>query len=121
MAGDALGGHFVTGHIDGTVTVSGLEIQGGCYDITFTDIQENHLPCLVEKGSVTINGVSLTINQVTSAAFNVTLIPETIERTNLGQLSIGKLVNIEYDILSKLVERQFQLRQKGSDHETRDN
>jgi riboflavin synthase len=99
-----LGGHIVQGHVDGTGTVSGQREEG------FARVLEIELApelarYLVEKGSVAVDGVSLTVSEVHEESFSVSLIPETLTRTNLGEAQVGDRVNIEADILAKHVER----------------
>jgi riboflavin synthase len=103
-AGDRLGGHIVQGHVDGTATVRSIREEG------FSRVLELAAePALtrymVEKGSVAIDGVSLTVSALAEDGFSVSLIPETLTRTNLGALEQGAIVNIEVDVLAKHVER----------------
>ncbi len=106
---DRLGGHFVTGHVDQFIKVSHIENQGEYRVIEFSDIKNPFNAYLIPKGSIAINGVSLTVNQVTDQGFNVTLIPHTLERTNLKDLKEGSLVNVEYDFLTKTIYKQISL------------
>ena len=103
-AGDRLGGHIVQGHVDGTGTVSGVREEGFAR-VVEVDVDPGLARYLVEKGSVTVSGVSLTVSALRDDGFAVSLIPETLQRTNLGQIEEGALVNIEVDILAKHVER----------------
>jgi riboflavin synthase len=103
-AQDRLGGHIVQGHVDGTGTVSGAHDEG------FARVLEIHVEprlqrYLVEQGSVAVDGVSLTVSSLREPGFAVSLIPETLARTNLGHLGEGAVVNIEVDVLAKHVER----------------
>jgi riboflavin synthase len=103
-AADRLGGHVVQGHVDGTGTVRALHEQGFSRVIEIdTDARLSRY--LVEKGSVALDGVSLTVSALDDDGFSVSLIPETLERTTLGALRAGATVNIEVDILAKHVER----------------
>jgi riboflavin synthase len=103
-ASDRLGGHVVQGHIDATGTVSEVREEGFARVLEIdTDAQLARY--LVEKGSVAVDGVSLTVSALAEHGFAVSLIPETLERTNLGELREGALVNIEVDILAKHLER----------------
>jgi riboflavin synthase len=108
-ADDRLGGHIVQGHVDGTGTVSAARAEGfsRVLDIDPDQRLERYL---VEKGSVAIDGVSLTVSELRSDGFSVSLIPETLVRTNLAALGEGSLVNIEVDILAKHVERLLGVR-----------
>lgn len=94
--GDRIHGHLVTGHVDSQGTIVDIERQEGSQvmKIAFPDTIR---PFIWPKGSITVNGVSLTINQVTTQNFSVGLIPETLKRTNLGLLSKGQSVNLEVD------------------------
>ncbi len=103
-AGDRLGGHVVQGHVDGIGTVSGVEEDGFGRRLAVTAPAEI-VRYLVRKGSVAVDGVSLTIADVGEQSFTVALIPETLERTTLGTAAIGTSVNLEVDILAKYVER----------------
>jgi riboflavin synthase len=99
-----LGGHIVQGHVDGTGTVSELREEGFARVLRIT-APPALMRYLVEKGSVTIDGVSLTVSALHDDGFSVSLIPETLARTTLGQAEIGAQVNLEVDILAKHVER----------------
>jgi len=104
-----LGGHIVQGHVDGTGTVAGIHEEGFAR-VLDVDIDEPLARYLVEKGSVGVNGVSLTISALREGGFSVSLIPETLQRTNLGGLGRGERVNLEVDILAKHVERLMEAR-----------
>lgn len=90
-------GHFVTGHIDGTARLLGVRKDHGSFVLTFEDDGAR----LVEKGSVSLNGVSLTVFEIAHGAFKTAIIPHTWENTGLKYLKPGDLSNIEYDILGK--------------------
>ena len=108
-AGDRLGGHVVQGHVDGTGTVK--TIRGEGFSRVLEIEPEGRLErYLVEKGSVALDGVSLTVSGLGEHSFTVSLIPETLERTNLGKIREGSVVNIEVDILAKHVERLMEAR-----------
>jgi len=103
-AQDRLGGHVVQGHVDAAAEI--LEIrEEGFSRVVRTSLPEGLARYLVEKGSVALDGVSLTISTLGEDWFEVSLIPETLERTNLGRLRPGAPVNIEVDVLAKHVER----------------
>lgn len=103
-AEDRLGGHVVQGHVDGTGVVS--EIRGeGIARVLRIDSEPDVERYLVEKGSVAVNGVSLTVSVLHEDGFEVSLIPETLQRTNLGEAAVGDRVNLEVDVLAKHVER----------------
>jgi len=103
-AQDRLGGHVVQGHVDGLATVRAVR-EEGFSRVLEIDLEPRLLRYLVEKGSVAIDGVSLTVSALDEDGFAVSLIPETLSRTNLGGLGEGAPVNIEVDVLAKHVER----------------
>jgi riboflavin synthase len=103
-AADRLGGHFVQGHVDGVGTVRALR-EDGFARVVEIGAPRELLRYVVEKGSITVDGISLTVVGVTDDAFTVSLIPETLERTNLGQAAPGQPVNLEVDVLAKYVEK----------------
>jgi len=105
--GDALGGHMVTGHIDGIGRVASVRSVGEHREFTFT-LPQALARYVVVKGSIAINGVSLTVNQVYGCDFTVNLIPHTLSHTNLGALLAGDEVNIETDMYGRYVERLMQ-------------
>ena len=108
-AEDRLGGHVVQGHVDGTGTVSAVRGEGFARVLEI-EPEPRLERYLVEKGSVAVDGVSLTISALLEHGFAVSLIPETLERTNLGSVGEGALVNIEVDVLAKHVERLLEAR-----------
>ena len=101
---DRLGGHIVQGHVDGLGTVAAVTPEGFSRVVEI-DVGLGLGRYLVEKGSVAVDGVSLTISALTDEGFAVSLIPETLNRTTLGALAPGAKVNIEVDVLAKHVER----------------
>jgi riboflavin synthase len=108
-AGDRLGGHFVQGHVDGTGTVAAIREEGFARVLAVI-VPEQLARYLVEKGSVAVDGVSLTVSALIDDGFEVSLIPETLQRTRLGVLHEGERVNIEVDVLAKHVERLLEVR-----------
>jgi riboflavin synthase len=102
--GDRLGGHLVQGHVDGTGAVVGSTEDGFGQRLVIS-VPEELRPYLVERGSVTVDGVSLTIAGVSDGSFEVALIPETLERTTLGEAGEGRRVNLELDVIARYVER----------------
>jgi riboflavin synthase len=102
--GDRLGGHIVQGHVDGTGRVSGVR-EEGFSRVLEVDVDHAIARYLVEKGSVALDGVSLTVSALRDDGFAVSLIPETLRRTNLSQVEEGATVNVEVDMLAKHVER----------------
>jgi riboflavin synthase len=100
--GDPLGGHLVAGHVDGTGTVARTRRSGDTLTLEIT-APESVAPFLAVKGSITIDGVSLTVNAVKGSTFAVTLIPHTLKVTRLGSLNPGAKVNLEADLIAKHV------------------
>ncbi len=103
-AADRLGGHMVQGHVDGTATVTGTR-EEGFSRVLQLDAAADLRRYLVLKGSVALDGVSLTVSDLDERGFAVSLIPETLRRTTLGELEEGAQVNVEVDILAKHLER----------------
>jgi riboflavin synthase len=101
---DRLGGHIMQGHVDGTGTISG-QVQDGFARRVQIDASDEVLRYVVEKGSIAVDGVSLTVAAVDDRSFTVSLIPETLQRTNLGKAQTGDRVNLEVDVLAKYVEK----------------
>jgi riboflavin synthase len=101
--GDRLGGHFVTGHVDEMASLVQIESHPDFWLMRFKCAQNAQLDYLVHKGSIAVNGVSLTLNKIHPDGFSVMLIPHTLELTNLSTLVEGSSVNLEYDMLAKLV------------------
>lgn len=102
--GARLGGHFVQGHIDALGHVEAIQTEGDWVMMNFR-VPANLTRQMVEKGSITVDGVSLTLVQVTSDSFRIALIPHTLQVTTLGRRAIGDPVNIETDILGKYLEK----------------
>jgi riboflavin synthase len=103
-AGDRLGGHVVQGHVDGLGTMESVTEEGFARVVRIAAPGEL-LRYVVEKGSIAVDGVSLTVAEVDDEGFSVSLIPETLERTNLGAATPGRSVNLEVDVLAKYVEK----------------
>jgi riboflavin synthase len=103
-ASDRLGGHIVQGHVDGTGTVVELH-EDGFARVLRIRAHERLMRYMVRKGSIAVDGVSLTVSELHDDGFSVSLIPETLERTNLGRARVGGAVNLEVDVLAKHVER----------------
>jgi riboflavin synthase len=103
-ASDRLGGHIVQGHVDGVGTVRALTDDGFARRVEI-EAPPEVLRYVVEKGSIAVDGISLTVAGLDEASFNVSLIPETLERTNLGHAKPGTTVNLEVDVLAKYVEK----------------
>jgi riboflavin synthase len=103
-AGEELGGHYVQGHVDAVGRVESVEAEGEGLRV-FVDAPEEVLRYCVEKGSITVDGVSLTVAEVAEEAFAVALVPHTLAVTTLADLEPGQTVNLEADVLAKYVER----------------
>jgi riboflavin synthase len=103
-ASDRLGGHIVQGHVDGVGAVRSVREDGFSRVVTI-EAPPDVLRYVVEKGSIAVNGVSLTVSGLLGDAFEVSLIPETLERTTLGAAGAGTPVNLEVDVLAKYVEK----------------
>ena len=102
--GDRIHGHLVSGHVEGLGVVTKSEASGASW-LLEVQAPESLLPYIWKKGSLTIHGVSLTVNEIKNSAIAVCLIPETLKRTNLGQLKIGDKVNLEPDFMARAVLR----------------
>jgi riboflavin synthase len=103
-AGDRLGGHMVQGHVDGVGTIVEVVEDGFARRVTIAAPSEL-TRYVVRKGSIAVDGISLTVAALDDRSFTVSLIPETLERTNLGSAAPGVTVNLEVDVLAKYVER----------------
>ncbi|MDQ3741126.1 MAG: riboflavin synthase [Actinomycetota bacterium] len=103
-ATDRLGGHIVQGHVDGVGVVAGSREEGFARVVT-VEADPSLLRYVVEKGSIAVDGVSLTVARVDDTSFDVSLIPETLERTTLGRAENGAVVNLEVDIMAKYAEK----------------
>ena len=103
-AGEELGGHYVQGHVDAVGRIRSVEAEGQGLRVV-VEAPEAVLRYCVEKGSVTVDGVSLTVAELADDAFSVALVPHTLEATTLSALRPGQAVNLEADVLAKYVER----------------
>jgi riboflavin synthase len=103
-AADRLGGHVVQGHVDGLGTIGEVH-DDGFARLVEVQVGAELLRYVVQKGSIAVDGVSLTVAELGESSFTVSLIPETLERTNLGAAEPGATVNLEVDVLAKYVER----------------
>jgi riboflavin synthase len=106
-AGDRFGGHIVQGHVDGTATIEVIKRKGQFADMRFAAGAEL-LGQMVVKGSVAVDGISLTVADMDQRGFSVALIPQTMEKTTLGAAKIGDVVNIETDIIVKTIKKQLE-------------
>jgi riboflavin synthase len=131
QVGDRLGGHIVQGHIDGTSTLQSIT-EGSAWRVLRFSLAPHLAGLVASKGSIAVDGVSLTVSAVGDDWFEVSLIPETLAVTTLGRKSVGDAVNVETDILARHVARlisigseadptpsKFQDRTKGASHESR--
>jgi len=109
-ASDTLDGHFVLGHIDGVCTIQNLTTIAGDTIFTFTP-PPLHMRYLIPKGSVALDGVSLTVVDVTDTSFTVSVMPYTMQETTFGEAKLNQRINIEVDVLGKYVERLLKLRE----------
>lgn len=105
-ASDRLGGHLVQGHVDSTATVAAISEDGFAHRLR-VELPEDLRPYVVEHGSIAIEGVSLTVASLDDPLLDVSLIPETLERTTLGRLAPGDRVNVECDVIARYVRRQL--------------
>ena len=103
--GDRLDGHMVQGHVDQTAKCIEVKKENGSYVYTFKHKESDNMT--VEKGSVCVNGISLTVVNSTDTSFSVAIIPYTHEHTNFHEFELGTVVNIEFDILGKYIAKQF--------------
>jgi riboflavin synthase len=105
---DRLDGHFVQGHVDATALCVDKKEKHGSWEYRFEfPMQFNSL--IIEKGSITVNGISLTAFNVTGTNFDIAIIPYTFENTNMGLVNVGQKVNIEFDMLGKYIDRKLSL------------
>ena len=104
-----LDGHIVQGHVDTTATCTNATAKDGSWEYSFL-FNEKFAGLIIEKGSITLNGISLTIFNVTNTSFMVAIIPYTYEHTNMKQLQTGDTVNIEFDMIGKYVNRMIELK-----------
>jgi len=109
-ASDRLGGHIVQGHVDSTTTIVEIELyDDGSFRYHF-ELSNELAPYIVDKGSITLDGISLTIASLEQDQFSIAVIPHTAEVTTLGSRSVGDELNVEVDVLAKYVERQLTLK-----------
>jgi riboflavin synthase len=102
--GDELGGHIVSGHVDGVATIVAMHDEGDSTRVTF-DAPKDLAKFIAQKGSVTLNGASLTVNEVEGTTFGINFIPHTKEATTWGTAQVGDKVNLEIDTLARYVAR----------------
>ncbi len=114
-----LGGHLVQGHVDGIGSIEGVRREGNSTIITIR-ADDELLLSMVKKGSITVDGVSLTVATLEDASFSVSVIPHTLERTSLGERRVGDRVNLEVDIIGKYVQRFLTGASQNSTEASRD-
>ncbi len=102
--GGRLDGHIVQGHVDATAVCRNIADRQGSFEITF-ETDPSFATHMIEKGSICVNGISLTLFNVTASSFTVAIIPYTWNHTNLQELAVGNTVNIEFDVIGKYVQR----------------
>ncbi len=103
MMGDRFEGHIVQGHVDTIGTITQIKNSGNSYDL-FVEIDPKHMAYIVPKGSITIDGVSLTVNEIFESSFRLTIIPITMKETLFGTYKSGSRVNIETDMFARYIE-----------------
>ena len=103
--GDSIDGHFVFGHVDEVSTVQNIEVLDQTKILHFS-LSEEGMRFVVKKGSIAIDGVSLTVNEVSNSGFQVMIIPHTLEKTSFNDFKKGTRANIEYDMLARYVQNQ---------------
>ena len=106
--GDSVSGHWVSGHVDGQLRVQDRKWFGDSLELVLGGIPNHAIPWLIPKGSVALNGVSLTLNHVTPDHISLMLIPETVNKTTLGDCEVGDCLHVEYDMMAKTSAHQLQ-------------
>ena len=109
FAATRFGGHYVSGHVDATALVSSIDSNDGYLELELEGFEAHCMLYLIPKGSITVEGVSLTINTVVNQSIQLMLVPHTILTTTLSRLRIGQQVNIEFDYLTRIVAHQLQI------------
>lgn len=111
--GDELGGHLVSGHVDGVALIKSIDQDQDSHRLKI-EVPEELARFITSKGSVALDGISLTVNEVEGRIFGVNIIPHTWENTNLSQKADGDLLNIEIDMLARYVARMLEFKQEGA-------
>ncbi|MCT4584831.1 MAG: riboflavin synthase [Peptostreptococcaceae bacterium] len=109
-----LGGHIVTGHVDKMAKLESINDDGLSIELKISYENKNYKKYLIKKGSITLNGVSLTVNNVNEGNFTVNIIPHTFNNTNLSNLSKGDFLNLEFDVLAKYIENLIDFSNNGN-------
>ncbi|MFB6182874.1 MAG: riboflavin synthase [Candidatus Nanohaloarchaea archaeon] len=107
---DKMGGHYVQGHVDCFTEIKNIEKEGSSFKFDFK--KPENTDYIVEKGFISVEGISLTINKVEESVFSIMVIPKTWEKTNLSELDEGDEVNLEYDIMAKYAENNYSEKEK---------
>ena len=102
--GDRISGHFVQGHVDTTSTIKKIDLVGNSWFVN-SKLPKKYMKYLIQKGSITINGVSLTVSKILKNGFQIVIIPQTLKLTNLMHLKEKDVVNIEFDVLGKYIKK----------------
>jgi riboflavin synthase len=109
-----MGGHFVSGHVDAVAAITGIVETGKSFEVTFT-LEESIAQFIAARGSVAIDGISLTVTEVSGGSFKTVIIPHTYENTTLGGKGIGSTVNVEVDMLARYIVNYLSRRKQGED------
>lgn len=104
-----LDGHMVQGHVDATGTCTGITEKDGSREFTI-NFPEKFAALIIEKGSISLNGISLTVFNVNRSSFTVAIIPYTLEHTNMQSLKVGDSINLEFDVVGKYIQRSLSLK-----------
>ena len=115
LAQTRMGGHYVSGHVDTIIAVSALEKLDDYVKLRVGHFSEKEMLYLVEKGSITLNGVSLTINALHERQIELMLVPHTLKATNFAKLAIGQQLNVEFDYLTRIIAHQLELMRNLND------
>lgn len=107
LVGSRMGGHYVSGHVDAMASVQCVRSEGEFLEVTFGDFSVQATPYLLPKGSITLDGVSLTINSVVEGTITVMLVPHTLVMTTFGSVVVGQRVNVEFDYLTRIIAHQL--------------
>ena len=105
------GGHYVSGHVDGMGYLHSKSVMDDCTEMTISGFTQEQCKFLMPKGSVTVDGVSLTINALSNKSITIMLVPHTLSKTTLGSLAVGQKVNIEFDYLTRIIAHQLSFAQ----------
>ena len=105
--GDEVSGHFVYGHVDGITKIKKINVLQNSWEFNFYSFQNQETKFIVEKASIAINGISLTIAKVDNKDFSISVIPHTFDNTNLKYLREGSVINVEFDYLARFSERKL--------------